>query len=263
MIVYNDKNIAFTHMYLMCKEIIKDSDEFIVGVGTLKLNFNRTRNKIKNKNVRMISYNFEQLYEGCKYLKEDGNIMKWFNNADEFWDYDKHNIQFCKTHYNIDVKYKPLVYVDSLKQIENNPNPENDVLFYGLGTGYRKKVANFLTENCPDLKFDFYLPNSLNDYIIDSELNKKIGNAKIVLNLLSVSDLQPQSRIFYNLINSKCVVSEKCKTNIYGDLIREAEMENIPKLLNHLIKTNEYKIIAENASIGFKKLSEEWKKMYW
>lgn len=261
MVIYSEKDPAFKHMYLMCKEIIPNSGWDIVCVGTVKLNFNQIRKKYQWE--KLIGYNFEQLYDGQRFLKPGGNILEWFKNANEHWDYDLNNIQYCKDKFSLDVKYKPLVYSENLLVIENNPNPTYDVLFYGLGTPYRKKVAKFLEDNCPGLKFNFYLPTTLSGYISDNELDALISDSKIVLNLLSVSNIQPQSRIFYNLINSKCVVSEKCLTNMYDDLICEEQLENLPKLLNNLIESGKWKDYADKASNGFKELSNDWKNKYW
>lgn len=261
MILYNEKNYAFKHMYLMCKDILDEDPNIVLGVGTVRLNINTLKKKYPYS--KFIGYNFEQLYDGQRFLKSPSNILKWFENAHEHWDYDLDNIKYTKEKYGIDVKYKPLVYTDVLKNVQNKKEPDYDVLFYGLGTRYRNKVANYLKQACPNLKFNFYLPNNINDYVSDDVLDDMVGNSKIILNLLSVSDVQPQSRIFYNLINGKCIVTEKCRNNLYGDLIVEAEYDNLPSTLNYLIESGDWKKYASKASNGFKDLSEDWKLKYW
>lgn len=261
MIIYDTNSLAFKHMYLMCKDVLTNDPNTILGVGTNMLNINQLKKKYPYS--KFIGYNFEQLYDESKFLKPRSNTINWIENAHEHWDYDLDNIRYTKQRFGVDVNYRPLLYTDVLKNVQNKIEPEYDVLFYGWGTRYRNKVARYLSKNCPNLKFNFYLPTNIKDYVSDEELDMMIGNSKIVLNLLSVFDVQPQSRIFYNLINDKCVVSEKCRNNLYGDLIVETEYEDLPDTLNNLIKTNEWKHYASNAGNGFRELSDKWKTDYW
>jgi len=179
-------------------------------------------------------------------------IVSRIKDADEVWDYDLDNIEILKEH-GINAKYKPFVYSETLKRIENKAEPDIDVFFYGTLTPHRYKILDFLT----NLGLVGY--NTVWSYgLYKEKLDEFISRSKIILDLQSsdIEDdhIQKQSRIFYSLINNKCVVSEKSKRNYFGDLITESDIENLGKTLDYLLENDRWKDYS-NVSERFKKIN--------
>lgn len=186
---------------------------------------------------KIIIYQLEPLIEDHWWKKDF--IISRIKDADEVWDYDLDNIKILKEN-GINAKFKPFVYTHSLDRIENKEDPKIDVFFYGTLTEHRSKILNMLSNGG-------YVPKSViwSVGIYGKDLDEIIGNSKIILDLHtndnSRDNIQKQSRIFYPIINNKCVISEKSKRNYFGDLIIESEIDNILETVDKVLKEEIWK----------------------
>lgn len=158
---------------------------------------------------KYIVYQFEQT------SSKRGESRYWFSQkyirilkgAIEIWDYSIRNIQNLKS-MGLDsnkIKYVPLAYSQVLDKIPRLPVEEKqiDVLFYGSVNSRRMKIFNNLTKI--GIKADFNWNN-----LWGSELDQKIANAKIVLNIHFYTEpILETSRLQYLISNQCFVISEK------------------------------------------------------
>lgn len=179
-------------------------------------------------------------------------IIKNLDGADEVWDYDIENIKILLKH-GINAKYRPPAYTDQLKTIKNIKDPDIDLLFYGIPTNRRMKfLADFITV-LPIIGDDrdiFSKIRFVNTYnVFDAQLDELLGRSKIILNINPQDGecRQQQTRIFYALINNKCVLSEMNKFNYYGNLIVEFNgLEDFAAKLFDLLTNDKWKTYTKN-----------------
>lgn len=175
-------------------------------------------------NRRIIAYQLEPLVSSHWFSVD--KIVNNLRGADEVWDYDLDNIKVLNA-YGIDAKFRPCLYSKSLKRIENQQEPDIDILFYGTPSTKRTKLLHeFLYKSyMGDKRADIIVKASLITLtqVWGNQLDDFIGRSKIILNLNPYEGdcCQQQTRIFYALTNNKCVLSERCKKNYFGDLITE------------------------------------------
>ena len=181
-------------------------------------------------------------------------ILKNLEGADEVWDYDLENIEILKKH-GINAKYKPPRYAESLKTVKNVENPDIDVLFYGSLTERRSKFLSTFLMNSIIPHEDEQIWLNANFVFVNNcfgaKLDEYIARSKIVLNLNPYDGecRQQQTRIFYNLINNKCVLSEQNKFNYYGDMIVEFENNNTQHMFHqiiNLLRDDKWKLYAND-----------------
>ena len=81
--------------------------------------------------------------------------------------------------------------------------------------------------------------------------------SKIILNIHHCKDYnrQEQPRIFYALMNKKCVVSQPSTKNYFGEAIVEAN--DIVKAVKNLIKDDKYKIQGHAGYSIFKEINKK------
>ena len=198
-----------------------------------------------NNNGKIIVYQLEPLIENHWHNKN--KILENLKDADEVWDYNLENIDVLKQH-GIHAKFKPLLHADCLKQIDNKEDPDIDVLFYGSFTDHRSNFFRDVTNNFV-VTSDLELYRKINYVTLfnidDKKLDSFISRSKIILNLHPHDDQnmhQQQTRIFYPLINQKCVMSEKSTNNYFGDCIVEFDgFQDFGEKLIHLLKTDDWK----------------------
>ena len=83
-----------------------------------------------------------------------------------------------------------------------------------------------------------------------------LKNSKIILNLHTYDVFrQEQVRIFYPVINGRCVVSENSDDNHFSDSIIIDNYDTLPKTLNMLLSTGKWYDVANSASEKYKNLS--------
>lgn len=201
-----------------------DSDHLVLSNNTLSEGINIP------KEHKKIAYQLEPLVENHWWKVED--IVKYLKQYDEVWDYDLDNIKKLEE-YGISAKYKPFIYSENLKRVDNKTEPDIEVLFYGTLTDYRSNlikdyIRNLLPHNARFVQLSNVTGSLLDDFI---------SRSKIILDLSSFDGdieekIQKQSRIYYGLINDKCIISEKSKRNYFKDLIVEVDIdpENLKEL---------------------------------
>lgn len=207
----------------------------------------------KNKNI--IVYQLEPLLDNHWHAAE--KIINNLKGADEVWDYDLDNIEILKKH-GIEAKYRPFLYTESLKRIQNVDNPDIDILFYGTLLPRRTQVIN-------NAIYDSIYPLNREEIILNAsivclnhvwgdKLDHYIARSKIILNLNphDENNRQQQSRIFYPLINNKCVVSERANKNYFGDLIAEfSTPQELLWLIGHMLENDNWKKYSKNNFSGY------------
>jgi hypothetical protein len=144
-------------------------------------------------------------------------------------------------------KFKPFVYTDCLKRVQNWEEPDIDVLFYGSLTESRLKIL------CDIAERTLYTPFMMLTHTDGEKLDEYIARSKIIIDLHTEGDdkIQKQSRIYYALINNKCVVSQKSKRNYFKDLIIEPEEDFCAGLL-HTLESGNWKNYSQNTAEKFK-----------
>lgn len=192
------------------------------------LNITRIKDELNNHGRvyrKIILYQLEPLVDGHWHNKE--RIIENLYGADEVWDYDLDNIEVLNKH-GIEAKFVPFRYTKSLKTIENDSNPEISLLFYGTFTEKRsRQIADYLNHYHSKNKEGFELFANLGFVWLyrntEAFQNKMIANSKIILNMNPYEGecRQQQPRIFFPLINGKCVLSQKSNRNYFGDSIIE------------------------------------------
>ena len=220
----------------------KPNDLLIMGV-----HHHHSIEKLKSENPghgKVIIYQLEPLNKS-HWWSED-HIIPRLKDADEVWDYDLDNIKKLKSH-GIDAKFKPFLYTEGLKRIKNIPEPDIDILFYGTLSDYRYKFLEKINHG------GIEVGTTVCAFALTEEiLDEFIGRSKIIIDL-QLNDkekfIQKQTRLYYALINNKCVLSEKSSRNYYGDLILEAD-NNIDDVLNQatfLLTTEKWKDYSNNS----------------
>jgi hypothetical protein len=195
------------------KDRYEEGDDTVVILGAyLTTPISYFREKYKDK--KLVIYQTEPLSH--QHWWPESVILTRLKQVDEIWEENADRAHRLRT-MGFNVEFKPLRWCEELQRIESKEKPEIDVLFFGTITPYRGEVlAKALNK----------YTNLVAVYNIDGQaLDDLIANSKIVLNLNTHADLSDQkhARLFYLLINSKCVVSEPAKTNVYGDLIVETK----------------------------------------
>lgn len=161
-------------------------------------------------------------------------------NIDEVWDLDIDNVEYWRT-LGVETLFKPVMYTHSWK-FDIECEKTIDVLFYGtfFYNGRRLKYLRDISE--------YLLTKGINfvycSHITGNLLNKFVAQSKIILDISHINNLenrmQRQTRIAPLLMNNKCVVSERSRRNYYGDLIIEADIEDIPNTLVDTIKSGRW-----------------------
>lgn len=207
---------------------------------------------------KLIAYQSEPLVKNHWWSFED--IIEKIKGADEIWDYDIENIQILRN-LGIEAKFRPPIYTESLKKVKNVDNPDIDVLFYGVLTPYRSKTMFDLVESV-------YIPSNyyhiFTEYNIvtlwnvhEDKLDDYIARSKIILNLNPYEGecRQQQCRLFYPLINNKCVLSQKNNINYYGDMIVEySDTQDMFYKIMDLLDNDKWKQYTSN---NFKEYSKK------
>jgi hypothetical protein len=222
--------------------------------------------KKTHKDLKIVIYQLEPLHKK-HWIYTNGpskdHFIKSIKLADEVWDYDLDNIKTLKKLYNIDAKFMPLGYTESLRKISNVENPEIDVLFYGALSQHRSEILFNAFEkgvfDSDEEAEEFSNVKFVNLHgLYGDELDDYISRSKIVLNICPYKNgIQAQTRIFYLLANNKCVLSEKCNRNYYGDLITEfSDAQDLLNKIRYLLKDDRWRSFTESNPPAFKYYTE-------
>ena len=141
-------------------------------------------------------------------------------------------------------------FTPSLEELNHDKKHEIDLLFYG---NLNKRRAGILA----NLSFRLYHKNISAMWIgnLDFESQKKyMEKSKIILNIHHTEEYnrQEQPRIFYALINKKCVLSEPSQKNYFGGAIIESE--NLVDSIGFLLENDRYKCQGEIGYELFKRM---------
>jgi hypothetical protein len=206
--------------------------------------------KEQHKDRKLIVYQSEPLVDS-HWFKPD-RLIDNVRGADEVWDYDLENLNILRSH-GINAKFKPPLYARRLKKVKNLENPDIDLLFYGSYTEHRfRLICDFINGSViPADCYDIFLKSNVVTMwnIHGKELDEFIGRSKIILNLnpYPTECRQQQPRIFYGLINNKCILSEKSRINYYGDMIVEfSDAQDLFFKFIHLMRDDNWRKYSEN-----------------
>lgn len=236
-----------------CSNLDNDTTVIVGACAQYSINEMRATGAIQRKKI--IAYQLEPLM--TNHWHPAHKIIQNLQGADEVWDYDLDNIELLKTH-GINAKYRPFLYTDKLKRIQNSENPDIDVLFYGTLMPRRTKIIY-------DSIYNYVYPQGREDTVLNAsivclnhvwgeKLDNFIARSKIVLNLNphDGENRQQQSRIFYSLINNKCVISEKSKRNYFGELINEfSTPEELMYLIADLLTDDKWRTYTKTNFSGY------------
>jgi hypothetical protein len=170
------------------------------------------------------------------------------NKGAEIWDMCSVNGAFLKQNKIIVDKIAPLKFTESLKELNLEVEPEIDLFFYGNINARRgKKLA--------ELSYAFFHTgiSVVSASNLDINLQKKyMERSKIILNIHGTDTFnrQEQPRIFYALINKKCVLSEPSQKNYFERAIIESK--DFLSSAQFLLKNDEYKEQARKGHEIFK-----------
>jgi len=191
---------------------------------------------------KTIAYQLEPLVEN-HWWKVD-KILNQLQGADEVWDYDEENIEVLRS-YGIEAKFRPFKFTHGLKRVPEIDKKTIDVLFYGTFTDHRFRMLHDMIYYKKPTVDELNKMKVVWIYNIDSsDLDEYISKSKIILNLnpYEGNTRQQQSRIFYPLINNKCVVSERSSKNYFGDNIYEfSNQDELKEKLTYLLQNERWK----------------------
>ncbi len=204
---------------------------------------------------RIIIYQLEQLYSGGFSWHSVDTVIENIRPATEIWDYDVLNIKFLEWK-NIKVdKFVPFRYTNSIYVADNwKSECDIDILFYGFINERRFKIFNDLQSRLYNKYSIVWL------YGIDYEkLDEYMARSKIILNL-HISEpynRQEQVRMFYPIINKKCVISEKSQINYLNNCILETEAGSLVDTISYILENNLWRSFGEQAHEFFKLTKDE------
>ena len=257
--VYKFNNV-FSHIELMLRSRYENNPNFsnvlfVLGYNVLEnLNFLRQ----KYPNYRIIVYQLEQLYNNSEWVsKKNYNILR---SADEIWDYDMSNIKWMQENYRLTAKFHPILYTEDLNIMPSvkESEPDIDVLFYGYIHERRAKMFFHLQHKMAGRYKFFNLFGIWGD-----ELDHYISRSKIILNLHSHNEnKQEQARMFYPVINGRCVVSESSSFNYMNDCIIELPFTDMVTGILQILESDYWKKVADSCSHNYKNLSNQYIRDY-
>lgn len=277
-VINRDSDVgAFLHVKNMVEDLYSNDTKYSNSIVILGYNLGKSIDYYRKNfpGKKIIVYQLEQLYNYNpnwfnpksrfkNVVNRTNHIKNWLDNCDEIWDYDLNNKWFLEQLGYNKVRFMPLKYSESLKNLEKNDNPKYDILFYGSINKKRFDILKRLHS-----KFNLVIVGDYYD-VSEEEKNKVklniipknfgetldslISNSKIILNLHFYESLiQEQVRLFYLVTNNKCVVSEKSKKNYYGDLIHEFDnYTELEKTIIGLLKDKKWYEVSKNISDKFK-----------
>lgn len=245
MIIIDRHPFVFKHIKAMVEELCSvpkyDDVVLVLGYNVYPVS---VLNDIKKQygGKRIVVYNLEQMHDGSPWVNK--NCISWLKGCDEVWDYNKNNILYLYKKFGIKAMYHPVKWVKCLKRI---PKVDNvyDVLFYGEITPRRYKWLYDIQSKHRNLKM------IMASGVTGDVLDELIAKSKIILNIHAFDNYTNQEivRLFYPLINNKCVLSERSKDDSYaGDCVVYADVAQMGDKIVELLKNDKYLEIANGVS---------------
>jgi hypothetical protein len=250
-------NSVFDHVESTLFEMFGDEERFKNVVFVLGYNLLTSLDSIRQefKGHYVIVYQLEQFYDGANWAKKEHiNVLA---QADEIWDYDSSNIQWLQSKTRLKSKFMPMVYTESLKRLPSihEKEPDIDFLFYGYMHERRAKLIYHLQAQLQGKAKVVTLYGAWGE-----ELDEYISRSKIILNIHTDDTAkQEQVRMYYPVINGRCVVSEGSPQNYLGNAIVQDRYENLAARAISLWKTGKWKDVANNASAIYQEISSKYK----
>lgn len=174
---------------------------------------------------KIVAYQLEQLCGGPNWHSVEQTIQN-LKTFDEVWEYDALNRVFLGYYGIVPARLAPTRYVPDLCVVSSR-TPDIDLLFYGFVNQRRQKFLEQMQQGFYNrLRF-------VHAYgVFGPQLDELIARSRIVLNLHAFEPYhrQEQVRIFYPLLNARCVLSEKSQVNYFGDSILEFQGDLRPKI---------------------------------
>jgi len=251
-------NDVFSHIEITLREYYEndpayDNVLFILGYNVLP---NLKKIRAKYPKFKIIIYQLEQLFKhNITWVNK--RCYDVLNSADEIWDYDAGNIRWMREHYKLNAKLKPLRYTESLNVIP--PIVESkcdiDILMYGYLNERRARLLISLHHEAATKHkiFDLY-------GIWGKDLDEYIKRSKIILNVHGNEQArQEQPRLYYPVINGRCVLSETSDINYMGKSIVQVPYGELLKKSMQLLKSGEWLDVAYQASDIYKNMHEKQK----
>ena len=158
---------------------------------------------------KLIAFQSEPLYAGNMPFR-NGEYAEKLKLFDEIWDYSEHNVDFLKQHGVTNVKYKPLLPSEALR--DNPLEKDIDIFHFGSLSRHRTAYLNAVIAE----GFNVYdLLSEHKKMLYGEELHQLIRRSKVVLGLHSYPQ-SPQQECFryqYPLSNDIKVLAEKSLSN--------------------------------------------------
>ncbi len=243
-------NNVFNHVESSLIEYFGNREEYNKTVFVLGYNCWPNLKFVKDKypGFRIIVIQLEQFFRGSKWWnKNTYNTLKF---VDEVWDYELANIDFLRQ-YGIYARHFPMPFTNSLKILPPIDNlADIDVLFYGYMNERRMDILLDLQNRLGKLKI-ITLFNVWGD-----ELDSYLNRSKIILNIhYYKANIQEQVRMYYPVINGRCVLSEPSINNYFGNSIIECPYNEILQKTSELIKTGKWLDQARKSSEIFQNIT--------
>lgn len=203
--------------------------------------------KEKFPGMKIIAYQLEQMM-GTGNWNDLDKTLDNLSRYDEVWDYDEMNVEFLKNHGISVSRTVPMLYTSSLDEKLSTPTePDIDVLFYGYVNERRWRVFEFLQRK-------LYGKLRVAWVFGEPDIKKFMSNSKTILNIHAFEpwNRQEQPRIFYPVINSKTVISEKSQANRMENMVIEADINHLVDLMIDVCKTEKWIEFGINAKRQFK-----------
>lgn len=249
-ILIDEYNIYFNPIteFLLQHHDTEENKDSVIIIGSYNFhNVEFFRDKYPNKKI--IIYQLEHMVGGG-YWRGTDSLIDNIIGADEIWDFDLLNIEYLRIYRNVKVdKHVPLLYTNSLDRNFSDSKKDIDLLFFGYMSPRRYEYLQILqTHFYNKIKFMFLYGMS------EEEQDYYIERSKIILNIHAFGPYarQEQPRIFYLLINGKCVLSEETQLNYYGDMIVEFNKNNFILNIDYLLNNDYYIKIGNNGKDKFK-----------
>lgn len=197
---------------------------------------------------RVIAYQLEPMFQSDDTWQPVERVVEHLRSACEIWDMDELNATYLGWQGIRVDRIEPMRFTPSLKDVGDVVERDIDVLFYGYLNERRYRILRAIEPH-------FYDKHSLIwCYGVPlAQLPGYLARSRIVLNLHVAEpyNRQEQVRIFYPLINARCVVSETSERNYFGDAIVEADPERLPEVLLDLLGSGRWKAQAEAGARRF------------
>jgi hypothetical protein len=170
---------------------------------------------------KIIAYQLEQLVGGENWHSVKQTI-EHLSRMDAIWEFDALNCTYLSWHGVTASRLVPMRHTPALRfapsSVPSVREPSIDLLFYGFINARRFRFLQTIQQ-----KFYGRLKWVHAYGIFGPELDELIARSKVILNLHPFEPYhrQEQVRIFYPLINEKCVLSEQSQLSWFGGSILE------------------------------------------